>query len=246
MLGVATHGERFVCAIERPPIYGVQFHPEKSSGAGLRLLGELRRALRLGSRVILYPAIDVRDGRAVRLVQGDYERETVFDADPSEAARRWVEQGAAALHVVDLDGAREGAPVNIEQVERICEAVEVPVQVGGGLRQADDVDAVLAVGAVRAILGTAALSDPALVEALAAEHGDADRGLGRRPLGRGGGRGLAARDDGHRRRGDRRPRQARGLALRLHPGRGRRHARRARRSTRCATRPRPPRRARRS
>ena len=122
--------------------------------------------------MILYPAIDVRDGRAVRLVQGDYERETVFDADPSDAARRWVEQGAAALHVVDLDGAREGAPVNIEQVERICEAVEVPVQVGGGLRQTDDVDAVLAVGAVRAILGTAALSDPALVEALAAEHGD--------------------------------------------------------------------------
>ena len=172
VLGVATHGERFVCAIARPPIYGVQFHPEKSSGAGLHCLGELRRALRLGCRVILYPAIDVRDGRAVRLVQGDYERETVFDADPSDAARRWVEQGAAALHVVDLDGAREGAPVNIEQVERICEAVEVPVQVGGGLRQTDDVDAVLAVGAVRAILGTAALSDPALVEALAAEHGD--------------------------------------------------------------------------
>ena len=123
--------------------------------------------------MILYPAIDIRDGRAVRLIQGDYDRETAFDADPLDAARRWLDQGARALHVVDLDGARAGAPVNIEHVERICEAADVPVQVGGGLREAGDVAAMLAVGAARAILGTAALSDPALVEALAAEHGDA-------------------------------------------------------------------------
>jgi phosphoribosylformimino-5-aminoimidazole carboxamide ribotide isomerase len=120
----------------------------------------------------LYPAIDIRDGRAVRLIQGDYERETTYDADPLEAALRWVGQGAGALHVVDLDGARAGAPVNIEHVARICEAVEVPVQVGGGLRQAGDVEAVLGAGAARAILGTAALSDPALVESLAADHGE--------------------------------------------------------------------------
>jgi phosphoribosylformimino-5-aminoimidazole carboxamide ribotide isomerase len=120
----------------------------------------------------LYPAIDIRDGRAVRLVQGDYDRETAFDADPLDAAMRWVEQGASALHVVDLDGARSGAPVNIEQVERICDAVDVPVQVGGGLREAGDVAAVIAAGASRAILGTAALADPALVEALAEEHGE--------------------------------------------------------------------------
>ncbi len=123
--------------------------------------------------LILYPAIDIRDGHAVRLVQGDYDRETAFDADPLDAARRWVEQGARALHVVDLDGARAGAPVNIEHVGRICDAVEVPVQVGGGLREAGDVAAVLDAGAARAVLGTAALSDPALVEALAADHGEA-------------------------------------------------------------------------
>lgn len=122
--------------------------------------------------MICLPAIDIRDGRAVRLVQGDYERETVFDADPLDAARRWAEQGAKALHVVDLDGAREGAPVNIEHIARICDAVEVPVQVGGGLRQAGDVAAVLDAGADRVVLGTAALADPALVEALAAEHGE--------------------------------------------------------------------------
>jgi phosphoribosylformimino-5-aminoimidazole carboxamide ribotide isomerase len=123
--------------------------------------------------LILYPAIDIRDGHAVRLVQGDYERETAFDADPLDAARRWIDQGARALHLVDLDGARAGAPVNIEHVARICEAVAVPVQVGGGLREAGDVTAVLDAGAARAILGTAALSDPALVESLAAEHGEA-------------------------------------------------------------------------
>lgn len=123
--------------------------------------------------MILYPAIDIRDGHAVRLVQGDYDRETPFDADPLDAARRWIEQGARALHVVDLDGARAGAPVNIEHVARICDAVDVPVQVGGGLREAGDVAAVLNAGATRAILGTAALADPALVESLAADHGDA-------------------------------------------------------------------------
>jgi phosphoribosylformimino-5-aminoimidazole carboxamide ribotide isomerase len=120
----------------------------------------------------LYPAIDIRDGHAVRLEQGDYSRETVFDADPLEAATRWVDQGAEALHVVDLDGAREGAPVNIAHVERICEQVDVPVQVGGGLRTADDVEAILGFGARHAVLGTAALADPALIESLAAEHGD--------------------------------------------------------------------------
>ncbi|MQA74500.1 MAG: 1-(5-phosphoribosyl)-5-[(5-phosphoribosylamino)methylideneamino]imidazole-4-carboxamide isomerase [Solirubrobacterales bacterium] len=119
----------------------------------------------------LLPAIDIRDGRAVRLVQGDYERETAFDADPLEAARRWVDGGAQELHVVDLDGAREGAPVNIEHVGRICEGVEVPVQAGGGLRRAEDVASLLDLGAERAVLGTAALSDPMLIEALAAEHG---------------------------------------------------------------------------
>jgi phosphoribosylformimino-5-aminoimidazole carboxamide ribotide isomerase len=122
--------------------------------------------------LILYPAIDIRAGHAVRLVQGDYERETVFDADPVDAALRWVEQGARALHVVDLDGAREGSPVNLDQVRRICAITEVPVQVGGGLRSAEDVDEALEAGARRAILGTAAVAEPALIEALAQRHGE--------------------------------------------------------------------------
>lgn len=120
--------------------------------------------------MILYPAIDIRDGRAVRLVQGDYDRETRFEDDPLVAAERWLEGGARALHVVDLDGARSGEPANLEHVRRITAAAAVPVQVGGGLRSADAVEAVLEAGAARVVLGTAALEDPALVEGLAADH----------------------------------------------------------------------------
>jgi phosphoribosylformimino-5-aminoimidazole carboxamide ribotide isomerase len=120
--------------------------------------------------LILLPAIDIRDGHAVRLVQGDYLRETVFDADPLDAATRWVEQGAEALHVVDLDGARAGRPVNLEQVERIAGKANVPIQLGGGLRDAESVGRAFAAGVERVVLGTAAVEDPALVESLAAER----------------------------------------------------------------------------
>jgi phosphoribosylformimino-5-aminoimidazole carboxamide ribotide isomerase len=121
--------------------------------------------------VILYPAIDIRGGHAVRLQRGDYGHETVYDADPADAARRWVEQGARALHVVDLDGARSGRPENLDHVRRIAAEAAVPVQLGGGLRDAEGVAAALAVGAERVVLGTAALAKPELVAALAAEQG---------------------------------------------------------------------------
>jgi phosphoribosylformimino-5-aminoimidazole carboxamide ribotide isomerase len=122
--------------------------------------------------LILLPAIDIRGGRTVRLIQGDYTRETVFDAHPLDAARRWVEQGARALHVVDLDGAREGRPVNLDHVREIAAQSSVPVQLGGGLRSAEAVDEALAAGVERVVIGTAALEDPALIEALVAEHGE--------------------------------------------------------------------------
>jgi phosphoribosylformimino-5-aminoimidazole carboxamide ribotide isomerase len=121
--------------------------------------------------VILYPAIDLRAGRAVRLVQGDYDRETEFDPNPLSAANRWVEQGACAIHVVDLDGARAGSPQCLDLVESIVDETGVPVQLGGGLRTAESVDAALATGVERVVLGTVALTDPALVEAMVAEHG---------------------------------------------------------------------------
>ncbi len=122
--------------------------------------------------MILLPAIDILDGKAVRLSQGEFEASTVYDADPLEAAQRWVDGGARALHVVDLDGARTGAPVNLDHIERIAAAVEVPVQVGGGLRSLDAVRAAAGAGAARVILGTAALRDIDLLDAAVAELRD--------------------------------------------------------------------------
>ncbi|HLH66278.1 MAG TPA: 1-(5-phosphoribosyl)-5-[(5-phosphoribosylamino)methylideneamino]imidazole-4-carboxamide isomerase [Solirubrobacteraceae bacterium] len=122
--------------------------------------------------MILLPAIDILDGHAVRLARGDFDRRTVYDADPLQAARRWVAAGARALHVVDLDGARAGAPANLRHVARIAEAVDVPIQVGGGLRSIHDVRAALAAGAARAILGTAAYVDVDLLDEALAEHPD--------------------------------------------------------------------------
>lgn len=122
--------------------------------------------------MILYPAIDIRGGQAVRLLQGDYERETAYDADPVDAATRWAGEGAEFLHVVDLDGARAGEPRNLEAVRQIATAVECPIQVGGGLRDTASVDAVLDAGAARVVIGTAALRDPEFLAAALEQHGE--------------------------------------------------------------------------
>lgn len=116
--------------------------------------------------MILYPAIDIMGGNAVRLVKGDFEAKKVYDKDPLEAARVWTEEGARFLHVVDLDGAREGHPVNLEHLRRITGELGVPVQYGGGLRSAEDVGAAIAAGAERVILGTAAFADPEFLAAV--------------------------------------------------------------------------------
>ena len=122
--------------------------------------------------MILYPAIDIRGGHAVRLLRGDYERETAYDADPVDAAVRWADDGAEFLHVVDLDGAKAGSPQNLEAVRRVAAAVECPIQVGGGLRDAESVAAVLDAGAERVVIGTAALRDPEFLSKALEEHRD--------------------------------------------------------------------------
>jgi phosphoribosylformimino-5-aminoimidazole carboxamide ribotide isomerase len=122
--------------------------------------------------LILYPAIDIRDGKAVRLAQGDYDRETSYDDDPVVAARRWADGGARWLHVVDLDGARAGEPVNLDHVRRIVAVVGVPVQLGGGLRDSKTVEEAFSAGVERIVLGTAAVRDPDFAGALAAVHGE--------------------------------------------------------------------------
>jgi phosphoribosylformimino-5-aminoimidazole carboxamide ribotide isomerase len=122
--------------------------------------------------VILYPAIDIADGKAVRLVQGDFDAETVYADSPLEAARAWVQAGARYLHVVDLDGARTGEPQNLHHVERIAGELGVPLQVGGGLRSVDAVRDVVAAGATRVILGTAAFADVDFLDEVVAEFGE--------------------------------------------------------------------------
>ncbi len=118
----------------------------------------------------LYPAIDILGGSAVRLRRGDYDEATVYDADPLAAAQGWVEGGARFLHVVDLDGARAGRPVNLDHLRRIAAATGVPVQYGGGLRSTAAIGAALAAGATRVVVGTAALTDPRMLAAALEEH----------------------------------------------------------------------------
>ena len=113
--------------------------------------------------MILLPAVDIRGGRAVRLRQGRFEEETVYGDDPLEAARSFVEAGAQRLHVVDLDGAREGEPANLRHLERIAIELGVPVQFGGGLRSLASIEAALAAGAECVVVGTAALGDAELL-----------------------------------------------------------------------------------
>jgi phosphoribosylformimino-5-aminoimidazole carboxamide ribotide isomerase len=115
------------------------------------------------------PAIDLLEGRCVRLYQGDYARSQVYNDNPTEVARQWVEQGATRLHVVDLDGAKAGKPVNTKAIEAIVQAVPVPVQVGGGLRDRAGVAQMINIGVQQVILGTAAVEDHPLVEQLCEE-----------------------------------------------------------------------------
>ena len=117
--------------------------------------------------MILFPAIDLKNGEAVRLEQGDMARATVFHRDPAEQARTFASQGFEYLHIVDLDGAFAGKPVNAAAVERILAAVRIPVQLGGGIRDHATIEGWLGKGVTRVIIGTAAVRDPALVKAAA-------------------------------------------------------------------------------
>lgn len=120
----------------------------------------------------IYPAIDLRAGKAVRLRQGDYDRETVFHDDPVIVAKQWVDQGADRLHLVDLDGAKAGKPVNGEVVRRIIESVTVPCQLGGGIRTDADLETVFSWGVRWAVLGSRAVREPAWCRTMAERYPD--------------------------------------------------------------------------
>jgi phosphoribosylformimino-5-aminoimidazole carboxamide ribotide isomerase len=114
--------------------------------------------------MLIIPAIDIRGGKCVRLFQGDYGRETVYGEDPTAMAQQWMDQGAHFLHIVDLDGAREGIPRNKEVIQAILKRALVPVQVGGGIRDLVMVDEYLSRGVHRVILGTVAFTDPYILQ----------------------------------------------------------------------------------
>ena len=122
--------------------------------------------------MLIFPAIDIRGGKCVRLEEGRIDRETVFAENPADAARRWVEAGSKWLHIVDLDGARAGKPVNLKVVEEIARAFDVQIQLGGGIRTAANVGEVLAAGVQRVILGSVAVKSPELVRQVCADYGE--------------------------------------------------------------------------
>ena len=122
--------------------------------------------------MIIYPAIDLKDGKCVRLVQGDMTRDTVYNENPTEQAAEWAQLGFSWLHIVDLNGAVEGAPVNHHAVRDILNTVDLPVQLGGGIRNMAQIEHWLNEGVSRVILGTAAVRDPDLVKEACREFHD--------------------------------------------------------------------------
>ena len=119
----------------------------------------------------IYPAIDIRGGKAVRLYKGDFAQETVF-GEPAEMAKKWEAAGGEFLHLVDLDGARAGKSMNLDVVKEIIDAVNITVELGGGIRTMENIDEVLAAGVQRVILGSVAAKNPALVKEACAKYGD--------------------------------------------------------------------------
>lgn len=122
--------------------------------------------------MIIFPAIDMREGKCVRLLKGDFKQETVFSDHPEEMAKKWQDQGAEFLHLVDLDGALKGKPQNLEAVKKILQTVNIPVELGGGIRTMETIDEVLALGVRRVILGSVAVRNPELVKEACAKYGD--------------------------------------------------------------------------
>ena len=122
--------------------------------------------------MIIFPAIDMKDGKCVRLEQGLFDKVTVFGEDPVEMAKKWESEGAEFLHLVDLDGAKDGVPKNLEIIKNICKAIEIPIQLGGGIRDKETVKILLDAGVNRVILGTVAINDRDLLVDLVKEYGE--------------------------------------------------------------------------
>lgn len=122
--------------------------------------------------MIIFPAIDIRGGKCVRLFKGDFQQETVFSDSPADMARKWQAQGAEYLHLVDLDGALAGSSQNLSAIEEILKVVDIPTELGGGIRSMEQIDKLLAMGITRVILGSVAVKNPDLVREACAKYGE--------------------------------------------------------------------------
>ena len=122
--------------------------------------------------MVILPAIDLKGGQCVRLYQGDFNQSTVFSDYPEEMALQWQEQGAKQLHIVDLDGAKEGEPVNIFSIKKILDAINIPIEVGGGIRTLENIEDLLEMGVERVVLGSTAVENPDLIREAAREFGE--------------------------------------------------------------------------
>lgn len=122
--------------------------------------------------MVILPAIDLKGGKCVRLYQGDFNQSTVFSDYPEEMALKWQQQGAKHLHIVDLDGAKKGEPVNVFSIKKILDTVRIPIEVGGGIRTLENIEDMLDMGIERVILGSTAVSNPALIREAAREFGE--------------------------------------------------------------------------
>lgn len=122
--------------------------------------------------MIIFPAIDMKDGKCVRLEQGLFDKVTVFGEDPVEMAKKWEREGGEFLHLVDLDGAKDGVPKNLEIIKDICKNINIPIQLGGGIRNKETVKILLDAGVTRVIVGTMAINDMELLKELVDEYGE--------------------------------------------------------------------------
>lgn len=182
VLAETQYSQTAVAVVQKDNFYGVQFHPEKSGEAGMQILKNFcdlsssRDVARYVSTTSylpfqLWPAIDLINGECVRLSQGSYDEKTVYDQDPVSMALQFQAQGVAGLHLIDLDAAKQGKPMNRELILRVKEAISIPVQIGGGIRSIEVAEHYLSAGIDRVIIGTAAIKNPDLVKELVNRYG---------------------------------------------------------------------------
>ena len=164
----STYEKKIPAIVSKGNIFGMQFHPEKSGEAGMKLLKNFGGIMVMK----IFPAIDLKNGKCVRLYQGEFSSSQIVGEDPLQTALKFVAQGAEYLHMVDLDGALSGTIENVNSINKVIKDIKIPIQLGGGIRSLDTIEMLIKKGLNRVILGTAALNNPSLVKEAVKKFGD--------------------------------------------------------------------------